>query len=242
MTFDNNYIFKTALKKLIDNKINYWVCHGTLLGIIRDNKLLSWDSDIDFAVWEDEQSKEDVLKIFLSDNRFKREIIIEEINSLHFSINDKRVDINFYTRDKEKAYIKWTALPEGFFFKLYDFVLKFLAKEKNFKKTIKSSNGKLIELGKLLIIIPLFFFRLLLPKYFKNKLIKDFYKKLDTVGYSFPIEYMKFKVIKFLETDIIVPVEPEDVLKYTYGNDWKTPKQNYVWHKEAKNLFRQSHS
>ena len=115
MIFDNNYIFKTALKKLIDNKINYWVCHGTLLGIIRDNKLLSWDSDIDFAVWEDEQSKEDVLKIFLSDNRFKREIIIEEINSLHFSINDKRVDINFYTRDNEKAYIKWTALPEGLF-------------------------------------------------------------------------------------------------------------------------------
>ena len=54
MIFDNNNIFKTAVKILIDNNINYWVCHGTLLGIIRDNKLLSWDSDIDFAVWEDE--------------------------------------------------------------------------------------------------------------------------------------------------------------------------------------------
>ena len=97
-------------------------------------------------------------KIFLSDNRFKREIIIEEINSLHFSINDKRVDINFYTRDNEKAYIKWTALPEGFFFKLYDFVLKFLAKEKSVKKTIKSNNGKLIEFGKLIIIFSLFLY------------------------------------------------------------------------------------
>ena len=90
MIFDNNYIFKTAVKILINNNINYWVCHGTLLGIIRDNKLLSWDSDIDFAVWEDEYSKEDILKIFLSDNRFKKEIIIEEINSLHFLINEKR--------------------------------------------------------------------------------------------------------------------------------------------------------
>ena len=51
---------------------------------------------------------------------------------------------------------------------------------------------------------------------------------------------MKFKAIKFLETDIIVPVEPKDVLKYTYGNDWNIPKQNYVWYKEAKNLFKQS--
>ena len=180
------------------------------------------------------------LKIFLSDNRFKKEIIIEEINSLHFLINEKRVDINFYTRDKEKAYIKWTALPEGFFFKLYDFVLKFLANEKSVRKTIKSSNGKLIEFVKLLIIIPLFFFRLFLPEFFRTKLIKNFYKKLDTVGYSFPIELMKFKAIKFLETDIIVPVEPEDVLKYTYGDDWNIPKQNYVWYKEAKNLFKQS--
>jgi hypothetical protein len=240
MIFDNDYIFKTAVKILINNNIKYWVCHGTLLGIIRDNKLLSWDSDIDFAVWEDEYSKQDILKIFLSNNRFKREIIIEEINSLHFLMNEKRVDINFYTRDKEKAYIKWTVLPGGLFFKLYDFVLKFLANETSVRKTIKSSNGKLIEFVKLLIIIPLFFFRLLLPKFFKTKLIKDFYKKLDIAGYSFPIELMKFKVIKFLGTDIIVPVEPEDVLKYTYGNDWKTPKQNYVWEKEAKNLFRQS--
>lgn len=240
MRNDNNYIFKTALKILIDNNINYWVCHGTLLGIIRDNKLLSWDSDIDFAVWEDEYSKEDILKIFLSDNRFKREIIVEEINSLHFLINERRVDVNFYTRDKEKAYIKWTALPDGLLFKLYDFVLKFLANEKSVRKTIKSSNGKLIEFVKLLIIVPLFFFRILLPKFFKIKLIKGFYKKLDTIGYSFPIELMKFKIIKFLGTDIVVPVEPEDVLKYTYGNDWKTPKQNYVWEKEAKNLFRQS--
>jgi phosphorylcholine metabolism protein LicD len=240
MTFDNNDIFKIALKILLDNKINHWVCHGTLLGIIRDNKLLSWDSDIDFAVWEDEYSKEDILKIFLSDNRFKREIIVEEINSLHFLINEKRVDINFYTRDKEKAYIKWTVLPEGLFFKLYDFVLKFLANEKSIIKTIKSSNGKLMESVKLLIIVPLFFFRILLPKFLKTKLIKDFYKKLDTIGYSFPIELMKFKVIKFLGTDIVVPVAPEDVLKYTYGNDWKIPKQNYVWEKEAKNLFKQS--
>lgn len=240
MMFDDNYIFKTALKILIDNNINYWVCHGTLLGIIRDNKLLSWDSDIDFALWEDEYSKEDILKIFLSDNRFKREIILEEINSLHFLINKKRVDINFYTRDKEKAYIKWTVLPEGLFFRLYDFVLKFLANDTTIIETIKSRNGKLIEFVKLLIIISLFFFRILLPKSFKNKLIKDFYKKLDFVGYSFPIELMKFKVIKFLESDIVVPVDPESVLKYTYGDDWKTPKQNYVWEKEANNLFRQS--
>ena len=37
-----NDLFKKSVKILNDNNINYWVCHGTLLGIIRDNKLLPW--------------------------------------------------------------------------------------------------------------------------------------------------------------------------------------------------------
>lgn len=32
------------------NKIEYHIDHGTLLGIIRDDKILSWDIDIDFAI------------------------------------------------------------------------------------------------------------------------------------------------------------------------------------------------
>ena len=37
---------------LEENKIRYWVCHGTLLGIVRDKKLISWDHDIDIGVIE----------------------------------------------------------------------------------------------------------------------------------------------------------------------------------------------
>ena len=235
----NNAIFKIAVEILMDNNINYWVCHGTLLGIIRDNKLLTWDHDIDFAVWDDEYSKEEILKIFSTDERFKQEVVLEEINSLHFATADKRVDINFYSRDIDKAYIKWAALPEGIFLKTYYFAINFIATDTSIRKTIESSNGNIIKLIKLLIITPLIFIRLILPRSFKSKLLKSLYKKLDSVGYSYPIELMKNKVMNFLGVDIVVPVESEEVLKHTYGDDWKTPKQNYVWYKEAKNLFRQ---
>ena len=35
------------------NKIIYWLCHGTLLGIVRDKNLIPWDHDIDIAVWDE---------------------------------------------------------------------------------------------------------------------------------------------------------------------------------------------
>jgi hypothetical protein len=240
MIDENNAIFKIAVKILTDNNINYWVCHGTLLGIIRDNKLLTWDHDIDFAVWDDEYSKEEILNIFAANEQFKQEVVLEEINSLHFATADKRVDINFYTRDAGKAYIKWAALPDRLSIKVYYFVINFIASNTNIRKTIESSNGKIIEIIKLLIIAPLILFRFFFPKSFKSKLLKSVYKNLDSVGYSYPIELMVNKEMEFLSVNIIVPVESEEVLKNTYGEDWRTPKKNYVWYKEAKNLFRQS--
>ena len=53
---DNYKKIDKNLKIIIDilqeNKIKYWVCHGTLLGIIRDKKLIHWDHDIDIGVIE----------------------------------------------------------------------------------------------------------------------------------------------------------------------------------------------
>ena len=56
----NEVLFK-ACKILDTNSINYWICNGTLLGIIRENRILPWDHDIDIAVWENEISKSKVL-------------------------------------------------------------------------------------------------------------------------------------------------------------------------------------
>ena len=65
---DNN--FSIAIKILNELKLNYWVCHGTLLGIVRDKKLLDWDNDIDIALMEDEVNRDEIIKKFLN-NGFK---------------------------------------------------------------------------------------------------------------------------------------------------------------------------
>lgn len=67
---DNNYydVAKEIMLWICDlfnqNNISYHIDHGTLLGIIRDKKLLPWDNDIDFALLEEERSSiEELIKI-----------------------------------------------------------------------------------------------------------------------------------------------------------------------------------
>tara|TARA_Y100000389_G_scaffold168042_1_gene173508 strand:+ start:11688 stop:12419 length:732 start_codon:yes stop_codon:yes gene_type:complete len=240
MTYDSKDLFKLAVKILTENNVNYWVCHGTLLGIIRDNEILPWDHDVDFAVWDDEFSKKDIIKIFSNDERFKQKAVLEKMNSLHFSIKnseDKRLDINFYSRDKNKAFIKWAILSSGLLPKIYNFSLNSIASDISLRKIIKSKNGIIIQFIKLLISFPLILIRYILPKRLKKLLNKDSFKKYDFVGYSFPVGLMKNKKIKFLDVDISVPVNSEEVLRNTYGENWRIPKKDYIWYKDAKNIL-----
>lgn len=55
-------------KLMRDNKVDLFLEFGTLLGIVRGNKIIEWDDDIDFSVNSNQSSK--AAKLLL-DNRFK---------------------------------------------------------------------------------------------------------------------------------------------------------------------------
>ena len=42
---------------LDNNNVNYWLEGGTLLGVVRENRLLPWDNDMDISVKETEYEK-----------------------------------------------------------------------------------------------------------------------------------------------------------------------------------------
>lgn len=56
LTGDNALIARKMLKDVTNfldiNGIEYWLEGGTLLGVIRENRLLPWDNDIDISVTE----------------------------------------------------------------------------------------------------------------------------------------------------------------------------------------------
>ena len=59
----------------------------------------------------------------------------------------------------------------------------------------------------------------------------------EYMGYTYPVELLEdCSVAKFFERDIPVPREYEQVLAMTYGDDWRVPKENYIWYEQAENL------
>jgi len=42
---------------LDEYNVNYWLDFGTLLGVVRENRILPWDDDIDISIFEEDEEK-----------------------------------------------------------------------------------------------------------------------------------------------------------------------------------------
>ena len=232
---EDELLFKKVNSILANSSHKYWVCHGTLLGIIRDDMILPWDHDIDFAVWKDEVKVKEIENLFKK-NGFEQEYIFGEMDCLHFFSKTKKVDISFYEKQNEISSIKWIAPSLKFKNKVFNFIAERICSPANIDKTddnfksIKSS-FKFVFTKFLLFIEPIFSVKL------KNKIYNHVKKEFYYTGYSYPDELMKFKKIQFLDEEIPVPIDSEKCLELTYGKDWKIPKKEYIWYDEAENLI-----
>lgn len=215
---DKNFIETVEL--LNKNNIFYWICHGTLLGIIRDKDLIPWDHDIDIAVWYTKNLKEKIKEIMEKKDYFLKEKYLIEDDLLTFvKEGGREVDINFYHQKeinlKHTAYVKWF-VPKNIFCK----IIEVLSLANQYK-------GKFYSLiNQLTFIIPIF-------KNFKIFLIKKnvFYK---TVGYTQPIRLLKdFKKVQYYNIDVSVPVKSEEYLEFVYGVNWRSPIKKFNWIKDS---------
>jgi len=98
----------TVLNKISDildeNRIDYWIDFGTLLGIIRDSEIIKWDKDIDIGVRDQNNSVK--VKSVLESNGFKliRDIRLKS-NGIGleqtYVYNDVSVDIFYYHEEED---------------------------------------------------------------------------------------------------------------------------------------------
>ena len=95
---DQNFV--EVINILNKNKIHYWLCHGTLLGIVRDGELIPWDHDIDIALWYDNSLKKNFIKL-MKNHQFilKTKYLIDDDLLTFTKEGGRQVDINFYEKE-----------------------------------------------------------------------------------------------------------------------------------------------
>ena len=218
--------FSEIINILNINGIKYWICHGTLLGLIRDKQLIPWDHDIDIAVWSGTISREKIKKIMLSNNFLLKDKHVEDASLTFEKEGGKKVDINFYqmtTLKNNKRKIAYASynVPKNFFCRLIDAL-----------SNAKKYEGKFKYLINFFSIFEFFFKKL------KNFLIskKNFY---HLASYTQPLELLKeFKDIVFYDINLTVPKKSEEYLRYVYGENWKIPKRKFNWIKDSPSTIK----
>lgn len=210
--------FKLAINILNKNKINYWICYGTLLGIIRDNQLLEWDHDVDIGIMKNAKVQKEIIKLFLKSgfkmkkNYFKGDGLITFVRK-----NGRIIDINihesFIKNNKKMVICQWY-IPKNLLFKLIDA----LSHASSYRSKMGWIINRLIFLEKLFLKV---------KKYFIKK--NYFFIKM---GYAHPLTLVdKIEVKNFNNLKVKIPKNSFAYLKYIYGSLWKIPKKNFIWYK-----------
>ena len=210
--------FKSTIEILNKNKIDYWICHGTLLGIVRDNKLIPWDNDVDIAFFENKIDKNNLLNLFLKAGFKKKDKFFQNDGLITLKREGgKEVDFNFYNlkNDNQNVYVNWY-IPKNNFMKLVHALSMGNYYDGKYKSIIKRFS--------------LFrnFFKIIIL--FLSKL-NLFYRK---AGYQHPYSLINEIIEKKFNNLIIkIPANYENYLNFIYGNNWKIPQKNFNWLKDS---------
>jgi len=234
MITESEQVLLDVLDILDGSPFQYWVSHGTLLGLVREGRILPWDSDIDISVWSHEVSKEVIIELFQLQG-FRVDPLSNDNDCLHFIGRKKTVDVSFYEISNSIAQIRWVAPRQDsqmlsmlrFSLSIFDVNLKW-----------NDIKGEWSSLKYLLYILirPIVLIR---PSYFKQIKEKNMSIFFHQIGYAYPVSLLKKQgSLSVLGRMIPVPEDYESILEMTYGKDWRIPKKDFIWHEDAKNLYK----
>ncbi|MEM2143948.1 MAG: LicD family protein [Candidatus Jordarchaeaceae archaeon] len=213
--------------------IKFWLDGGTLLGAIREGKIIDWDNDIDLGMWSC-----DLNKLFLAICEIRRKFELR-LGSPLFP-NKQWVKLSLYPFDFDIDIWLWQAKDDKIFclynrFKgsrlpinsiLYilsiarhylfcDFTLFVPMKPIKFIAEIFQHSLPLLPLR-----LKTFLLRLLQPLKlgYTNWILinpKSHFEKLETT--------------KFYGMEFYIPCDVEGYLKYHYGDNWRVPQKKWEW-------------
>jgi hypothetical protein len=218
---------------LNEHDINYFLTCGTLLGYIRDNDFIRWDTDIDIGVFD----MNEVLKLEKQFGKkgLRCELYYHGHGSPKLTIRDNDLDVDcaFHV-----DLFEFEATKDGFVFKFgflnqwyIDLIRKVLLSVLRIvKRPIGPSSLGVIE-GLEASSMPLAWKQRIRPlhHWFKMKMYKE------GVHIFEPFTCVE---VPWFGLFVKIPSRPIDHLRLLYGDDWYIPKPNYSKSKERQRNVR----
>jgi len=222
------------------NELYFWLNYGALLGMVREGRLLPWNNDVEVCCWANDTSKHKIKAVADDLNLAGYTCFYySSFGTLNIKKSDK-VDINinlywivdeFAVRPHETA-SKYQG--KNFLASLFYWLAVFIFMYPNtFQQVFRSR--KLKDLIK--ISVSRIF------SYFRPQTRRKYFDKL--IGWSehwggvfqqtaIPKRYFSsFTVRKFYGSEMNFPNEPEKLLAFIYGEEWRIPKDNWSFYSET---------
>ncbi len=243
-------------------EFNYWLDSGSLLGLIRDNRFIESDGDVDLGIWNEPGVMRKILKstwlkrkfkfkIFYWKGRiFKIELVPRNFNSLKIHLQpyilQEPENLAVLFRPISKFYLsplKFAETTEGTG-DSESSVNRQINSGKTTRKTVGFTRKFLAKIARLR--------RRLSPgsflKIFSDKQLLEFNWPfsvwLDLLyhewGWYIPADYFQRPVTVEIDgTEFPVPRDPEDYLTARYG-DWKTPVADWSYYTDDRFFHKKS--
>lgn len=219
------------VKKAFDAyNIPFWLEGGTLLGAIRDGKVIPWDDDIDLAAFYDEAFREigNISKYFFN-------LGFDVFNSrTKISFRKKDVSLSIFLYDhgdyiKRAKVTRKNKLVKNFY---YSFMQGLIAPHRDYIHKM-SLRQRLIQITKnIMMSLPgkQQIYELLLRFWDKTGLliVYDINVSSDCVK--------KFKRINFCDIKVNVPIKSEKYLEHFYGKEWRIPDENWSQNDQVRRM------
>lgn len=215
--------FGIALLK--KREINYWLDCGTLLGIVRDQNLLPWDTDLDIGIFKQDLSDSDIEYIV---KKARNDCYDVNVYGSCISIAKKGYVFDIKLFDKIDGYaLEKKLMPKNSFSSMIGFLVHCLSSEHGTNRKGKNFFNRIM-------IKFIQGFSKILPKFIKSILAKplnylyEAYLSKD-ISEAVPLHFFKeFEELSFNGRNYNIPVRSPDYLAFRYGKNWRSPDKDWV--------------
>ena len=221
------------VEELENRNLNYFLLHGTLLGLLRDGCLIPGDGDIDIGFDREKVSSEKLCEMMRSLG-YEQHVYLGDFDSLYFVAGEVKVDLNLYRFNSADgmASCYWPVTKNNLLSKAIYNVAQGM-----------TSDYSLGQLKGNFILSPAFdsalssLLRLVgktTPPALLNWIENLARANLLRPGFKVPASLIgPTKRLQISGKVFSIPSDPEALLEKFYGQDWLRPNSRYTWFEDS---------